>query len=195
MKKYLRAILILISAVILIGTNAAGCKSSVTHTAATVTISNVSLSFEFPAEYAKLEPDVYEGTGNSTMLVLLYYDKRPDEQKVNREIVIVGLNPMPTRIDATAWAEKNLEVLMQGDAKFKLYERSPIQVSGINGVMTAYHTSILGSFLNSDDVMYRDVYVDYQGKIWKIALLATEDVADEAGADFDRLISSFKFLD
>jgi hypothetical protein len=192
--KYLRTIPILISILVLVAAGAAGCKSSVTYAAATATKSGISFSFEYPAGYVPQNENTFADTGNNSVVALLYYDNRPDKLKIDREIVIGGFNPLPDRPDASIWTDVNIKVLRQADSKFKLYERSTIQVSGIEGETTTYHTSVMPSFTNSDDVVYRDAYIDYRGKVWKITVLATADVADEAKPDFELLITSFKFL-
>jgi len=40
-----------------------------------------------------------------------------------------------------------------------------------------------------------DAYIDYQGYIWKISVLAIEEIGDQAEPDFENLINSFEFLD
>lgn len=87
------------------------------------------------------------------------------------------------------------ENVLSGEAKwehFKLMERSPVMVSGIEGEMIVYETdwSLFGTKLQ----YVRMVLFDYDGLIWRITGKAEMELVDQMKADFDHVLETFKIL-
>ena len=162
---------------------------------ATATKQGISFSFEYPVSYEKLTPDAFEDTGGDPSVSLLYAIPGSIMEKADKQIYIRPCDPIPSRPDATAWTEEHIKLLENNDPRFELIERSAVQVAGIDGQMVAYHSSVLGNYLNSPNLTCWDAYIDYQGYIWKISVLAIEEIGDQAEPDFENLINSFEFLD
>jgi hypothetical protein len=196
-----RAIKILISLLLIVVVTLGGCTTNTTHTTdteylkANATKLGISFSFEYPASYTKLTPDAFEDTGGEPSVSLLYSEPGSTQEKADIQIHVILLSPIAGRPDAAAWTEEHIKLLENNDKGYELIERSAIQVAGINGNMAAYNSSILGKYLNSSNLICRDAYIDYKGYIWKISVLAVEEIGDQAKPDFDHLIESFKFLD
>ncbi len=162
---------------------------------ATATKLGINFSFEYPDSYIKLTPDVFEDTGGDNAISLLYVEPGTAEGKADKQIQIIPLAPIKGRPNAVAWTNEHITVLEMNDEEFELIERSTIEVAGISGEMIAYKSSILGNYLNSPNLIIRDVYLDYQGYIWKISVLAITELGAQVEPDFDHLTDTFDFLD
>ena len=196
-----RAITILISLLLIVGVVLGGCTTGTIQTTdteylkATAVKHGISFSFEYPPSYTKLTPDAFEDNVADFSVSLLYSKPGSTEPKADIQIYVIPLAPIAGRPDAVAWTEEHLKILEQYDNSFELIERSPVRVSGINGEMIVYKSSILGNYLNSPNLICRDVYIDYKEYIWRISVLAIDGMGDQAEPDFEHLIESFKFLD
>lgn len=162
---------------------------------ATATKQGISFSFAYPVSYEKLTPDAFEDSGGDPSVSLLYRKPGSTNVKWDKQIYVRACDPLPSRPDAAAWTEEHIKLLENNDATFELIERSAVQIDGINGEMVAYHSSILGNLLSSPHTVCWEAYIDYKGYIWKISVLAIEEIGDQAEPDFENLINSFEFLD
>jgi hypothetical protein len=190
-----RAIKILISLLLIIGAVLGGCSTGTEYLKANAVKLSISFSFEYPPSYTKLTPDAFEDNGSNPSVSLLYTTPGSIQEKADIQIYVIPLAPIEGRPDAAAWTEEHLKILEENDVKFKLIERSAIKVAGIDGETIVYNSSILGNYLNSDNLICRDAYIDYQGYIWKISVLAVEEMSDQAEPIFKHLLESFEFLD
>ncbi len=189
-----KALIVLITLLIIVGVVLSGC-SSTEYIKATAIKRGNSFSFEYPSTFKKLTPDAFDDIGGDNSVSLLYTEPGSNRGKADMQIYIIANSPIAGRPDAAAWEEAHIKILEQSDDEFELYERSTIQVSGIEGYKIVYYTTILGNYLNSMKLVCRDVYIDYKEYIWKISVLAVEEMGDEAEPIFQHLIESFKFLD
>jgi hypothetical protein len=191
---------ILVSLVLIVGVVLSGCSGNGTSTSteylkATAVKRGINFSFEYPASYTKLTPDAFEDNGREPSVSLLYTAPGSTGGKADIQIYIIASSPLADRPDAAAWAEVQIKMLEQVDEKFKLYENSTTQVSGINGYKIVYYTTALGNYLNSHKLVCRDAYIDYKEYIWKISVLSVEEMGDQGEPVFQHLLESFKFLD
>ncbi len=189
-----RAITILISLLLIVSVILGGCGGT-EYFKANAVKRGISFSFEYPPSYTKLTPDAFEDTGGDYSISLLYTKPGSTQEKADIQIYVIPLSPIAGRPDAVAWTEDHLKILEQNDKNFKLIKRSPVQIAGIDGEMIVYFSSLLGNYLNSSYLICRDAYIDYKEYIWKISVLAIEEMSDQAEPDFEHLIQSFKFLD
>ena len=192
--KRLRSILALGTLILIAGIILGGCGGdSSEYLKANVTKLGISYSFEYPPSYTKLTPDAFEDNGREPSVSLLYTEPGSTKEKADIQMYVIPFAPIAGRPDAVAWAEEHLKILEQGDNYFKLIEQTTIQVDGKNGEMIVYRSSVLGNYLNSSKLICRDIYIDYQLYIWKISVLAVEEMGDEAEPVFEHLIETFKF--
>ncbi|OGO18776.1 MAG: hypothetical protein A2Z15_07840 [Chloroflexi bacterium RBG_16_50_11] len=191
----LRAITIILSILILVGIFPAGCANDDSgYVRVTAVKRGISFSFEYPALYYKYTSDVFDDNTNDHSVVLLYRSPGNFQGKADKQIYIRPCEPLPDRPDASTWTEEHLKILKNGDPRYELIERSTIQVAGISGEMAVYNTSVLGNYLSAPYTVCRDAYIDYQGYIWKISVMAVTAIEDEVKLDFEHLIKSFKFF-
>ncbi|MBN1692685.1 MAG: hypothetical protein JW845_03920 [Dehalococcoidales bacterium] len=162
---------------------------------ATATKLGINFTFEYPDSYIKLTPVAFEDTGGDNSINLLYVEPGTAEGKADKQIQIIPLAPIKGRPNAVAWANEHITILEINDEEFELIERSTIEVAGISGEMIAYKCSILGNYMNSPNLIIRDVYLDYQGYIWKISVLSITELGAQVEPDFDHLTDTFDFLD
>ena len=188
-----RATTILVSLLLIAGVFLSGCGSN--YLKANVVKRGISFSFEYPPTYIKLTPDAFEDNGRDPSVSLLYSKPGSTALKADIQIYVIPNAPIAGRPDAVGWTEEHLKILEQNDANFTLFERSTIEVAGINGETIYYFSTILGNYLNSPNLMCRDAYIDYQGYIWKISVLAIDEMDAQAELDFEHLIESFEFAD
>lgn len=187
---------ILISAVFLTGcgTNTAS-PTDPGYVKATAIKLGISFSFEYPISYEKQTLDAFEDTGGDPSVSLLYRQPGSTNVKADKQIYVRACEPIVNRPDAAAWTEVHINLLEENDPVFELIERSTIQVAGIDGNMVAYHSSVMGNLLSTVYTVCREAYIDYKGYIWKITVIAIEELGDQTEPDFQHLIQSFEFLD
>jgi hypothetical protein len=194
----LMAIPLVISMVFLAGctdTEPTTTTTNIEYLKATATKLGINFSFEYPDSYIKFTPDVFEDTGGDNSVSLLYLEPGSTKERADKQIQIIPLNPIASRPDAAVWTNEHIQYLVEHDEEFELIERSSIEVAGIGGEMVVYKSSILGKYLNSPNLMCCDAYIDYQGYIWKISVLAITELSDQVEPDFEHLIDTFEFLD
>jgi hypothetical protein len=191
----LKSILSLIFSLIIAGTVLGGCGGNTELVKATATKHGISYSFEFPLSYTGYDPLVFEDTDKDPAVTILYREPGSSLPMADKMIYVRPCDPVPDRPDASTWTEEHIKLLEVGDPKFELIERSAIQVAGIDGEFVKYYSSVIGTVLNSVDTVCMDAYIDYQGYIWKLSVIAVREYEGEAGDDFQLLINSFEFLD
>ncbi|MBN1160421.1 MAG: hypothetical protein JXA17_00520 [Dehalococcoidales bacterium] len=175
-------------------TNPEPTTTNIEYLKATATKLGINFSFEYPDSYAKPTPNVFEDTGGDNSISLLYRDPESTGGKADIQIYIIVCPPIPNRPDAATWTEEHIKILEYADEDFVLYDESEIEVAGISGKKIIYFTKILGD-MNSEGLIIRDAYLDYRGYIWKISVMAVEEMGDQAEPIFERLLATFKFLD
>ena len=188
-----RAIALLVSLLLIVVVVLSGCGSN--YLKADAVKRGISFSFEYPPEYTKLTPDAFEDNVAGYSVSLLYTEPGSTQEKADIQIYINPSPPIAGRPDALGWSEEHLKVLEEADAGFRLYEQSSVQVAGINGYKLVYYSTILGNYLDSSNLICRDVYIDYKEYIWKIAVLAVDEIDEQAEQVFQHVIETFKFTD
>jgi hypothetical protein len=93
-------------------------------------------------------------------------------------------------------AQERIEYVIQSGEKwpnFKLIERRPVTISGIQGEMVFYEVD---GFMVGPKMLYQaDAAFDYNGQAWDFELEADISLADTVKADFLHVIETFKILD
>jgi hypothetical protein len=184
----------LISLVLILIIIGGGCGES-EYAKAEATKLGISFSFEYPLSYEKITADTFEDNGREPSLSLLYTDPESTLGKADIQIYVILNGPIAGRADATAWTEEHIKIIEEHDEAFILYERSTVNVSGISAYKLVYFSSLLGNYLNTNDLIIREVYFDYRGFIWKISVLAVQEFGDQAEPVFEHLIESFNIKD
>lgn len=192
---HVKSTLLLILSFVIVGIVLGGCGGNTEIVKATATKHGISYSFEFPLSYTGYDPQVFEDTDEDPAVTILYREPGSSLPKADKMIYVRPCNPVPDRPDASTWTEEHIKLLEVGDPRFELIEQSPIQVAGIDGEFIKYYSSVIGTLLNYVDTVCLDVYIDYQGYIWKLSVITTREYEGEAGDDFQLLINSFEFLD
>ena len=161
----------------------------------------VRFSLEYPPSYLPPNAD----TDQSENPVGLRFDLRHPEQDPMRDAYIwvdvirtSGITP-----DYIADLEFDLVVAQadQLEGQFQLVERSPITVDGAQGEQAVYRymwrTVVDGSpklNIGTPATTYA-AYFEHNGFVWSIGVKSTADRADEAKADFELMVRSFRFPD
>jgi hypothetical protein len=79
---------------------------------------------------------------------------------------------------------------------FKLLERSSVKIGTITGEQLVYTSTLLvGPNDTPVSEITWEVYFDHGGLIYNLHMSADQDIADEAEADFEHILETFKFLD
>lgn len=179
-----------------------------------LTVENESAHFyiEYPSYYDDRDgPSQFSRKGEipSTSVTLLAQKKRenivvPDPPK--NKVKTVSAEYVPASILVHVFAprpslnlhtsEDYIENRLSREARwehFKLLERSPVTVSGVEGEMIVY---VVDWFLpRPQEVKYiKSVYFDYDGLIWNIEGEAEMEMVDQMKADFDYILETFKIL-
>jgi hypothetical protein len=83
-------------------------------------------------------------------------------------------------------------------ANYKLLERSPLTVSGVQGEMIVYLVDKLMPIPREDgkNLEYvRAVFFDYNNLTWEIEAKCNQEIQDQVKADFDHIIQTFVILE
>jgi hypothetical protein len=189
-------ILLILSAILLAGCTASAepTTTNINYLKATATKLGISFTFEYPDSYVKSTPDAFEDVGSDPALILLYYDPITPNTKADIMIYIRPCEPLPNRTNASTWTEEHIKTMEQGDTEFEIIQRESVQIAGIDGEMLAYYSSALGDLSDEDTVCW-DAYIDYQGYIWKILVLAVKEGDYQIEPVFEHLIETFEFLE
>jgi hypothetical protein len=194
---FLKPASILISILLVVGILLSGCSNTASENMkVTATKHGISFSFEYPPSYTGVDPMDFIDTDNRDPAIsILYREPGSNLSKGDKLIYIRPCDPVPDRPDASTWTEEHIEILEVGDPRFELIEQSTTQVAGIDGEYIKYHSSVVGTLLNTTDTVCLDAYIDYQGYIWKFSVIVVPGYEDEARADFELVVNSFEFLD
>jgi len=111
-------------------------------------------------------------------------------------------------LDARSRLEKDITRLEEALKVSKVLERSPVVISGISGELVVSTYDLYSHRIPWPDPVFkgapqgpelieisREVYFDNNGFAWYIRMTSTEEVAEEAKADFEHVINTFKILD
>jgi hypothetical protein len=97
-------------------------------------------------------------------------------------------------------AQERIKVTLEGEASwanFKLLNRSPLTVSGVQGELIEYLVDRLMPIPREDgknlDYVCA-VYFDYNGLLWMIEAKCIQELKEQVKADFDYIVQSFKII-
>ena len=158
-------------------------------------------SFEYPSSYYLESTRLEEKPWDYTRIRLLSKDE--EFPLAHLAQIIVDIENISTRYSNI---DEEIEQLIswatsQGYRDFCLLERFDVEIAGVEGKGITYSYS---SRLESTGVGFRDVippaitrniYFEYNDKIWYISITASEDYAETAKADFEHIIETFKFIE
>jgi hypothetical protein len=166
-----------------------GCSVTPGYSIATASLHDIRFSYEYPPVYTFKQtsntPDAlgYDITGVYTA----------GDELNGKEINIMARTPTADLPNAQAWADKYASTFQQSSDKILDFQISPGQVAGID-CSSIYYKYLTDSPEPALKACLWLVMFDYRGYIWNIAVAGSESMAEEAKADFDHLIESFKFL-
>ena len=157
-------------------------------------------SFEYPAHYRKFAA---HATVEDKTIYIGFRDKIIPEGRTNGFIRVVVEGAGYRYPDAEAALEKTLLPFTEPEKYINpgnLLERSTITVAGVQAELIVYIREadlIPEAPASSLDIMKvtRVVYFDHNNLIWRIRIQSDEDRADQAKADFEHILETFKILD
>ncbi len=97
--------------------------------------------------------------------------------------------------DNLIWAQEGQE-----EDRFKIEERSPVTVDGAQGEVVVFRyitfeLADVGTELGGRPAISYEAYFQGNGLLWSIIVQSIASRADEARADFEHVMRSFRFLD
>ncbi len=160
----------------------------------TLTKRNISFSFEYPAGYEKnaLNPDVEE-SDESDVVGQNYIAKSNDNMSA-KQISIQVWNPMVDFSDAKARLDYFTANIQTAGLDPEISEHSPLRIAGVDGEQLVYSLTIEGVTDIPNRLTCWVAAFDYRGQIWLISVATNMETTVEAKADFDHMVSTFKFL-
>jgi hypothetical protein len=161
----------------------------------TLTKRDISFSFEYPDDYEKVDPNPYESAGSNIDIVGEIYHATDDETKTSTQLTIQLWNPTADYPDAKArldWYATNVYNVGENP---EINERSSLRVAGVDGEKLVYTYVLESDIEMPNQINCWVVGFDSKGQIWLISICTNIEAPEEAKADFDYLISTFKFLD
>ncbi len=184
----------LLLVMLLLASAASGCSS---YSKYTLRNGAVKFSLEYPPSY--LTPREY--IDQSENPVGLGFDLRHSEEDPMRDAYIwVGvITPGEIFPDYRTSMEFDLRMDLS-DQLAGLVERSPITVDSARGEQVVYPYTWLrviegSTELNKTAAITYAAYFEHNGFLWGIGVKSTAGRADEAKADFEHIVQSFRFLD
>ena len=181
------------------------------------TISNElgKYSFEYPSHYKKEIWDNLEFEIPYTHLVLEgpienenveVFD--PETGKINvvtgmrgTSVIYIDISNYKIYFGESHSAADKIESVLEDEAKwtnYKLLERSPITVSGVEGELVIYLVDKLMPIPVEDGSNLWYVcaaYFDHNNLTWEIKAKCNEDIQDQVKAEFDHIIKTFEILE
>jgi hypothetical protein len=157
---------------------------------AIITKGGVRLSFEYPLSYQDTNK-----TLNSNLLKHSFLLKRVDANNTSdnsdTKFTLFIINPSEFRPDAKAEIDEYQKTVESTNpsVKYKLLERSKINVAGVEGEMISYSATY------EIPQFFIVVFFDYKGMRWNLNFDALDTVSENVKAEFDHIIRSIKFLD
>lgn len=156
---------------------------------------DIDLSFEYPVGYEKSDPNPYERTDIEMEVVGERYLALYNETKTSKQINIQLWNPTADYPNAKARLDYYAANIVNTGENPEISERSPLRVAGVDGEKLVFTYTME----NAQDMPSR-IYCwvaafDSKGQIWFIILATNIEPPDEAQADFEHLVNTFKILD
>jgi hypothetical protein len=153
----------------------------------------ISFSFEYPVAYEKSDPNPYENLDYETDVVGESYIVAFDENNTSKQINIQLWNPTADYPDAASRLDYYAANIINAGQSAEIIERSPLQIAGLDAEKLVY-TYIMENVGEMPSGIYSWVAAfDAKGQVWLITMATNMEPTDEAEADFEHLIESFKF--
>jgi hypothetical protein len=154
-------------------------------------------SFEYPSSYARPSIDRFD---DSTSVFASTYSREKDPPP-DAFIAVTLMKKSDSFPDYRALLEYELSIAQVGQAsEFKLVNRSPIAVAGVQGEQIVYHyvrfqSTDLFTVSKRIPAIRHSAYFEKDSRLWDITVDSRADIAVQAIADFEHIMNSFKFLD
>ncbi len=161
----------------------------------TLTKRDIRFSFEYPVGYEKSDPNPYESTDVKTDVVGERYLVLYDETKTSKQINIQLWNPTADYPDAKTRLDYYASNIKNVGTNQEITERSPIRITGVDGEQLVYTYKLENDIGMPSQITCWVAVFEGKGQIWFITMGTNIEPPDEAKADFDHLIGTFKFLD
>ena len=161
----------------------------------TLTKRDISFSFEYPVGYEKSDPNPYDTAGSSADVVGERYLALYNDTKTSKQINIqlwIPTSDYPSAKARLDYYASNIENVGQNP---EITERSPLSVAGIDGEKLVYTYLLEDSTDMPNRINCWIVAFEGKGQIWFISMGTNMLETDEAQADFEHLINTFKILD
>ena len=156
---------------------------------------DISFSFEYPIAYEKSDPNPYEGLDYEADVVGERYMVAFDESNTSKQINVQLWNPTADYPDATSRLDYFAANIINAGQNPEIIERSPLIIAGLNGEILVY-TYTIEDVTNIPNRIYSWVAAfDGKGQVWLITMGTNMAATDEAEADFEHLINTFKLID
>ncbi len=150
-------------------------------------------SFEYPVEYKRSASDQHSGYSREYFHRLL-----PEQDPIYARFIILiieaGRHGDP---DARTTLESDISYHSESAKDFRILEQSSLIIAGVDGelLVTSYFPKGQFGGFSEIQIMVRSVYFDYDGSIWEITMISSEEFAETARADFEHLLKTFQILE
>jgi hypothetical protein len=156
---------------------------------------DINFSYEYPVGYEPSDPNPYERTDIEMEVVGERYLALYTENKTSKQINIQLWNPTVDLPDAKSRLDYYAANIQNAGENPEISERSPLRVAGVDGEKLVF-TYTMENVTDMPSRIYCWVAAfDSKGQIWFIIMATNIEAPDEAKADFEHLINTFKILD
>jgi hypothetical protein len=172
---------------------AGGCaKTTSGFQSVTLNKPGLKIAFEYPAAWED-PADSLKDTTSNVLVFLVHFPSAIEGSDADMTFQILASAPSTAIPNGKASLDSLVSSFASLGPSFKVIERSPAAIAGVQGETVVYSALFtVQAPLGAVPSICRDIYFDYQGQIWVMALNAHQDVADLAKADFDHVVQSFK---
>jgi hypothetical protein len=164
----------------------------------------VNLTFEYPSHYRR--DLIYSYVEGKSAGRITFLDRLSSKVSIYGFIWVTIRDPSgvypyaKTAIEQIASGEYDIYTSGPGELNRDILERSTIIINGIPAELIVYSHKV--GFIErlpyeSSKIIRinRTVYFDHNGLLWSIAIESDEDKAEQARADFEHLLQTFKILE
>jgi hypothetical protein len=164
----------------------------------------VNFTFEYPSHYKR--DSIYSYVEGKSPGRVTFLDKLSWKESILGLIRVTVRDPSEKFPNAKTAAEQivlgeyDIYTSFPGELDRDILESSTIIINGIPGELIVYsHRVGLVETLPYESSkivrINRTLFFDHSGLLWSIAIDSDEDKAEQAKADFERLLETFRILD
>jgi hypothetical protein len=164
----------------------------------------VNFTFEYPSHY-KIN-SIYSYVEGKSAGGVIFFDKLSSKDSIYGFIDVSirdASEKFPnakTAIEQIVLGERDKDTLVVGELDEDILERTTININGISGELLVYsHKVGLIERLPYESSkiirINRTLYFDHSGLLWSIIIESDEDKAEQAKADFEHILQTFKILE